>query len=119
MAKKLLVTATGRRKQAIARVRLQPGNDAIVINHRDIDEYFGRATSKMMLVQTLEIVEQKNKVDIDINICGGELSDQANAIRHNINHALTKLNPKFRPPLKKADFLTHDTHAVKHKKYNH
>ncbi|HYV65164.1 MAG TPA: 30S ribosomal protein S9, partial [Myxococcales bacterium] len=97
--KELLVTATGRRKESIARVRLKPGSGEFVVNDRTLDDYFGRETSKMILKQPLEVVEQLGKVDIDVNVCGGGLSGQAGAIRHGISRALTKLNPDFRPPL--------------------
>ena len=117
MAKELIVTATGRRKVAIARVRMKPGTGAIVINDRHIDAYFGRATSKMILVQPLQIVEQFGKVDISVNVCGGGLTGQAGAIRHGISRALLKMNADFRPALKKAGFLTRDSRSVERKKY--
>src|SRR3954470_13294045 len=117
MAKELIVTATGRRKESIARVRMKPGSGDFVVNDRTLDEYFGRETSKMILKQPLEVVEQLNKVDILINVCGGGLSGQAGAIRHGISRALLKMNPEFRPPLKKAGFLTRDARAVERKKY--
>src|SRR5258708_33202334 len=104
--KDLLVTATGRRKESIARVRLKPGTGEFVVNDRTLDDYFGRETSKMILKQPLEVVEQVGKVDIAINVVGGGLSGQAGAIRHGIRRALTKLNPDYRPVLKKASFLT-------------
>ena len=115
--KELLVTATGRRKQSIARVRLKPGTGTFSVNDRELDHYFGRATSKMILKQPLEVVEQLGKVDISINVCGGGLSGQAGAIRHGISRCLIKLNPDFRPPLKKAGFLTRDSRSVERKKY--
>src|SRR5437879_11704762 len=114
--KELLVTATGRRKESIARVRMKPGTGEFVVNDRTLDDYFGRETSKMILKQPLEVVEQLGKVDIDINVCGGGLSGQAGAIRHGISRALTKLNPDFRPALKKAGFLTRDARVVERKK---
>jgi small subunit ribosomal protein S9 len=117
MAKELIVSATGRRKQSIARVRMKPGNGDFVVNERTLDEYFGRETSKMILKQPLEVVEQLGKVDIAITVSGGGLSGQAGAIRHGISRALLKLNPEFRPPLKKAGFLTRDARAVERKKY--
>ena len=117
MAKELIVTATGRRKEAIARVRLKPGTGAIVINDRDIDDYFGRETSKMVLAQPLQVVEQVGKVDILVNVCGGGLSGQAGAIRHGISRALIVFNPELRPALKKAGFLTRDSRVVERKKY--
>src|SRR5216683_2637705 len=75
-SKELLVTATGRRKESIARVRMKPGTGQFVVNDRTLDEYFGRETSKMVLKQPLEVVEQLGKVDISINVCGGGLSGQ-------------------------------------------
>ncbi|TMA24132.1 MAG: 30S ribosomal protein S9, partial [Deltaproteobacteria bacterium] len=110
--KELLVTATGRRKVSIARVRMKPGTGEFVVNDRTLDEYFGRETSKMILKQPLEVVEQLGKVDISINVCGGGLSGQAGAIRHGISRCLLKLNPDSRPALKKAGFLTRDARSV-------
>ena len=115
--KELLVTATGRRKQSIARVRLKPGTGEFSVNERTLDQYFGRATSKMLLKQPLEVVEQLGKVDIAINVCGGGLSGQAGAIRHGISRCLIKLDPNHRPTLKKAGFLTRDSRSVERKKY--
>lgn len=109
--------ATGRRKEAVARVWISPGEGKIVINNRDINDYFGRETSKMVLMQALEVVDQKGKVDITANVCGGGLTGQAGAIRHGLARALSKLNPEFRPVLKKAGFITRDPRAVERKKY--
>ena len=116
-SKELLVSAVGRRKVAIARVRMKPGTGAFVVNDRTLDEYFGRETSKMILKQPLELVEQLGKVDISVNVCGGGLSGQAGAIRHGISRCLLKLNPEVRPALKKAGFLTRDSRSVERKKY--
>jgi small subunit ribosomal protein S9 len=96
---------------------MKPGSGGFVVNDRTLDEYFGRETSKMILKQPLEVVEQLGKVDISINVCGGGLSGQAGAIRHGISRCLIKLNPDYRPPLKKAGFLTRDARAVERKKY--
>ncbi|HEX4386514.1 MAG TPA: 30S ribosomal protein S9 [Myxococcales bacterium] len=115
--KELLVTATGRRKVSIARVRMKPGSGEFSVNDRSLDEYFGRETSKMILKQPLEVVEQLGKVDISVNVSGGGMSGQAGAIRHGISRALLKLNPDYRPALKKAGFLTRDARAVERKKY--
>jgi len=115
--KELLVYATGRRKESIARVRMKPGSGEFTVNARTLDDYFGRETSKMVLKQPLEVVEQLGKVDISINVCGGGLSGQAGAIRHGISRALLKLNGDFRPALKKAGFLTRDARTVERKKY--
>ncbi len=109
--------ATGRRKEATARVWLKPGTGVVTVNGRDLNEYFGRETSKMILNQPLDILEQKGKVDITVNVRGGGLSGQAGAIRHGISRALCALNPEFRPPLKKAGMLTRDARAVERKKY--
>lgn len=109
--------ATGRRKEAVARVWLWPGEGNITINDRPMDDYFGRETSKMVLLQPLELVEQKGKVDILVNVTGGGLSGQAGAIRHGVTRALCELNPEFRPVLKKAGLLTRDARKVERKKY--
>jgi small subunit ribosomal protein S9 len=109
--------ATGRRKEATARVWLKPGDGAVTVNGRDINNYFGRETSKMVLFQPLEILEQKGKIDLTVNVKGGGLSGQAGAIRHGIARALCAFNPEFRPVLKKAGFLTRDARAVERKKY--
>jgi small subunit ribosomal protein S9 len=109
--------ATGRRKEATARVWLRPGTGQVMVNGRELNEYFGRETSKMILNQPLEILEQKGKVDVTVNVKGGGLSGQAGAIRHGIARALCSFNPEFRPALKKAGFLTRDARAVERKKY--
>lgn len=117
MANEQRVYATGRRKEAVARVWLQPGEGKITINDRDLHEYFGRETTKMILMQPLELVDQKGKVDVWVNVSGGGLSGQAGAIRHGISRALTKLDAELRAPLKKAGFLTRDARTVERKKY--
>ncbi|MCE9666215.1 30S ribosomal protein S9 [Myxococcus stipitatus] len=109
--------ATGRRKEATARVWVRPGTGQVTINGREINDYFGRETSKMVLNQPLEILEQKGKIDVTVNVRGGGLSGQAGAIRHGIARALCAFNPEFRPALKKAGFLTRDARAVERKKY--
>ena len=109
--------STGRRKEAVARVRISPGNGNITINSRTLDEYFGRETAKMILVEPLKLVDQMGKVDVVVNVHGGGLSGQAGAIRHGISRALCDLNPEFRPVLKKAGFMTRDARAVERKKY--
>jgi len=109
--------ATGRRKEATARVWIKAGSGAVVVNGRTMDNYFGRETSKMVINQPLQILEQQGKVDITVNVCGGGLSGQAGAIRHGISRALCLLNPEFRPALKKAGFLTRDARVVERKKY--
>ena len=108
---------TGRRKEATARVWISPGSGEVQINGRTMDEYFGRETSKMIINQPLQLLEQVGKVDIRVNVTGGGLSGQAGAIRHGLARALVAFNPEFRPPLKKAGFLTRDPRAVERKKY--
>jgi small subunit ribosomal protein S9 len=109
--------SVGRRKESVARVRLAPGTGNITINGRSMDEYFGRETSKMILVEPLKLVDQMGKVDVFVRATGGGLSGQAGAIRHGISRALVEINPEFRPILKKAGFMTRDARAVERKKY--
>ncbi|MGQ0504117.1 MAG: 30S ribosomal protein S9, partial [Myxococcaceae bacterium] len=104
--------ATGRRKESVARVWIKPGNGEMVINGRPMDDYFGRETSKMVINQPLQVIEQAGKVDMNVNVCGGGLSGQAGAIRHGLARALCSFNPEFRPALKKAGFLTRDSRVV-------
>jgi small subunit ribosomal protein S9 len=108
---------TGRRKESVARVRIAPGTGNITINGRVIDAYFGRETSKMILVEPLKLVDQMGKLDVFVTANGGGLSGQAGAIRHGISPALSLFNPEWRPVLKKAGFLTRDARAVERKKY--
>src|SRR5512135_370855 len=107
--------STGRRKESVARVRLAPGTGNITINGRPIDEYFGRETSKMILVEPLKLVDQIGNVDVFVKAHGGGLSGQAGAIRHGISRALVEMNPEFRSILKKAGFITRDARAVERK----
>ncbi len=109
--------ATGRRKTAIARVWLTPGSGDIKINKRDIDVYFGRPTSKMVLRQPLEATETVGRYDIYCNVSGGGLQGQAEAIRHGITRALMKINADYRPVLKKAGYVTRDDRKKERKKY--
>ena len=109
--------ATGRRKCAVARVWMSPGSGAIHVNKRDVESYFGRATSKMVLRQPLELTETMGQFDFHVNVNGGGLSGQASAIRHGITRALMKLNPAFRPALKQAGFVTRDSRIKERKKY--
>ncbi len=109
--------ATGRRKESVARVWIKPGSGEMVINGRPMDDYFGRETSKMVINQPLQVIEQHGKVDMTVNVRGGGLSGQAGAIRHGLARALCAFNPEFRPALKKAGFLTRDARAVERKKY--
>jgi len=108
--------ATGRRKESTARVWVKPGSGAMMVNGRPLDEYFGRETSIMIINQPLQVLEQVGKVDMTVNVRGGGLSGQAGAIRHGLSRALCRMNGEFRPPLKKAGFLTRDARAVERKK---
>jgi len=112
-----LQISVGRRKDAVARVRLAPGTGNITINGRALDAYFGRETSKMILVEPLKLVDQMGKLDVFVTARGGGLSGQAGAIRHGITRALMELNPEYRPILKKAGFVTRDARKVERKKY--
>ncbi|MBQ8093823.1 MAG: 30S ribosomal protein S9 [Clostridia bacterium] len=109
--------AVGRRKKAIARVRLVPGDGKIVINGRDIDNYFGLETLKMTVRQPLVLTSLEGRYDILVNVYGGGLSGQAGAIRHGISRALLKVDPDLRSSLKKAGFLTRDPRMKERKKY--
>src|SRR5687768_737813 len=109
--------ATGRRKEAVARVYLRPGTGKIIINKRDIEQYFPRETLKMLIRAPFEIIEQESKWDVKVNVVGEGLSGQAGAIRHGITRALAMADPDSRPPLKKAGFVTRDARAVERKKY--
>src|SRR5574341_2386558 len=109
--------SVGRRKESVARVRIAPGTGNITINGRTMDEYFGRETSKMILVEPLKLVDPMGKLDVFVNARGGGLSGQAGAIRHGITRALMDYNPEFRPVLKKAGFVTRDARKVERKKY--
>ena len=109
--------AVGRRKKAIARVRLIPGEGKIVINGRDIDNYFGLETLKMTVRQPLVLTSLEGRYDVLVNVYGGGLSSQAGAIRHGISRALIKADPELRPAVKKAGFLTRDPRMKERKKY--
>ena len=109
---------TGRRKSSIARVRLyQGGTGSITINGRDIDDYFGLDTLKLVVRQPLVTTETLGTVDIVCTVTGGGVSGQAGAIRHGISRALVTLNPEYRPALKAAGFMTRDPRMKERKKY--
>ncbi len=109
--------ATGKRKTAIARTWLRPGAGQIVVNGRSLEQYFGRETDKMMILQPLELTDTVGKFDILVNVHGGGLSGQAGAIKHGIAKALQVFDPQLRPVLKKAGFLTRDAREKERKKY--
>ena len=108
---------TGRRKSSIARVYLVPGTGKITINKRDIDEYFGLETLKIIVRQPLEAANTTDKYDAIITVRGGGFTGQAGAIRHGISRALLTVDGDFRPALKKAGYLTRDPRMKERKKY--
>lgn len=108
--------AVGRRKEAVARVRLVPGQGNIIVNKRELDHYFGLETLKMTVRQPLELTKT-NGFDVLVNVNGGGLAGQSGAIRHGISRALVKANPELRDALKKAGFLTRDPRMKERKKY--
>jgi small subunit ribosomal protein S9 len=118
MAEKV-ITATGRRKTSVARIFLRQGKGGITINARSLEEYFGRETARMIVLQPFDITQSKGSFDIEVNVRGGGSSGQAGAIRHGITRALVLANPDFRSTLKKAGFVTRDPRAVERKKYGH
>ncbi len=109
--------ATGKRKTSIARVYMQPGKGIIKVNNRELNEYFGRKTLRMIVHEALELTENSNRYDISVNVNGGGLSGQAYAIRHGISKALQNENSELRPTLKKAGLLTRDARKKERKKY--
>ena len=108
---------TGRRKHSVSRVRLYPGTGKVTINNRDIDDYFGLDTLKMVVRQPLEATGNTGKVDIVATVTGGGVSGQAGAIRHGIARALLQNGDEMRPMLKKAGLLTRDPRMKERKKY--
>ena len=117
-SKKKYSYGTGRRKSSVARVRLfENGTGAITINGRDIDEYFGLETLKLIVRQPLVTTDLVGKVDVVVTVAGGGVSGQAGAIRHGVSRALVVLNPEFRAALKAAGFMTRDPRMKERKKY--
>ena len=108
---------TGRRKKSIARVYLVPGTGKITINKRDIDEYFGLETLKVIVRQPLALTETEGKFDVIVNVRGGGYTGQAGAIRHGLSRALLEADNDYRPALKAAGFLTRDPRMKERKKY--
>ena len=115
--KKVQFLGTGRRKKAIARVRLLPGNGSVVVNKRSLDEYFGLDTLKQIVNQPLVLVGATDKYDVYVNVYGGGTSGQAGAIRHGIARARCEADASYRGALKKAGFLTRDPRMKERKKY--
>lgn len=117
MAKKVQYFGTGRRKESVARVRLVPGEGKIVINDRDIDDYFGLETLKLIVRQPLVLTETLARFNVLANVVGGGFTGQAGAIRHGISRALLEADKDLRPMLKSAGFLTRDPRMKERKKY--
>lgn len=108
---------TGRRKNSVARVRLVPGSGRIIVNKRDLDDYFGLETLKLIVKQPLVETETEGTYDVLVNVKGGGYTGQAGAIRHGIARALLQADPDFRPTLKSAGFLTRDARMKERHKY--
>lgn len=108
---------TGRRKRSVARVRIYNGSGKITINDRDIDDYFGLETLKLVVRQPLVLTENVAKFDLAVRVTGGGVSGQAGAIRHGVSRALLQFDEALRPSLKKAGFLTRDPRMKERKKY--
>ena len=109
--------ATGRRKDAVARVWLKPGTGKIVVNGRDQEVYFARPTLRLVINQVFDVAERAGQYDIVATVKGGGLSGQAGAVRHGISQALAKFEPELRSAVKAAGFLTRDPRVVERKKY--
>jgi len=110
---------TGKRKDAVARIKIKSGNGIITVNNRDYKEYFKRKSIALIARQSLDAVSAGDKFDIKAIANGGGLSGQAGALRHSIARALVQINPEYRPILKKAGFLTRDPRVVERKKFGH
>lgn len=109
--------ATGRRKTSVARVYLKEGKGSVLINDQTLEDYFGRETARMIVLQPFQVTHTQGNFDTEVNVQGGGISGQAGAIRHGITRALIQISLDFRPPLKKAGFVTRDPRAVERKKY--
>lgn len=109
--------ATGKRKNAIARVWIKPGSGKIMVNGREVETYFARPVLRMIINQAFTVADREGQYDITASVTGGGLSGQAGAVRHGLSRALTYFEPNLRPALKKAGFLTRDSRIVERKKY--
>ena len=109
--------ATGKRKDAVARVWIKPGPGTITVNERPVERYFARPVLRMIIQQPLELVQRAGQYDVVVSVAGGGLSGQAGAVRHGISKALTYYEPDLRPSLKREGFLTRDARVVERKKY--
>jgi small subunit ribosomal protein S9 len=109
--------ATGKRKDAVARVWIRPGSGKIIVNTRPVEVYFARPVLRMILQQPLAIAQRHGQYDLTVTVAGGGLSGQAGAVRHGLAKALTNYEPDLRPALKREGFLTRDARVVERKKY--
>jgi small subunit ribosomal protein S9 len=109
--------ATGKRKDAVARVWIKPGSGKVVVNGRPVEVYFARPVLRLILRQPLDVAGRVDQYDITVTVAGGGLSGQAGAVRHGLSKALTYYEPELRGPLKKEGFLTRDPRVVERKKY--
>ncbi len=109
--------ATGRRKDAVARVWLKPGSGKVTVNGRDQEVYFARPTLRLVINQPFQVADRDGQYDVVCTVKGGGLSGQAGAVKHGIAQALTKFEPQLRAPVKAAGFLTRDSRVVERKKY--
>ena len=109
--------ATGKRKDAVARVWIKPGSGKITVNRREFERYFARAVLRMLINQPFEAADRKDQFDVFCTVAGGGLSGQAGALRHGISKALTLYEPALRPVLRNGGFLTRDSRVVERKKY--
>jgi small subunit ribosomal protein S9 len=117
MAEPAVIHATGKRKSAIARVYLKPGNGAIKVNQRNFEDYFPMETTRNLVRQPLQLVNLGSELDILVNVRGGGPEGQAGAVKHALSRALATMSPELRPALKKAGFLTRDARIKERKKY--
>jgi small subunit ribosomal protein S9 len=115
--KKNILRTTGRRKTAVANVRLMPGSGSITVNDRSLEDYFPRDTARMRIMEPFELTESKDQFDVIISVKGGGMSAQADAVRHGISRALVVSSETFRPALRKEGMLTRDSREVERKKY--
>lgn len=117
MAKQVVYSATGKRKQSIARVKLFPGEGKIMVNSRDFKEYFKRESLITIIMEPFRLTNTENAYDIIADLSGGGISGQAGALRHSISKALLEINEEYRPILKREGFLTRDSRVKERKKY--
>ncbi|MBC8388747.1 MAG: 30S ribosomal protein S9 [Actinobacteria bacterium] len=117
MAKQVVYSATGKRKQSIARVKLFPGEGKIMVNSRDFKEYFKRESLVTIIMEPFRLTNTENAYDIIADLSGGGISGQAGALRHSISKALLEINEEYRPILKREGFLTRDSRVKERKKY--